>query len=67
MAWNRRTDKYVPDHDVERWEEIIEEQVYASEIVRYLLDNWFGIDDKATFLYDLAQDYDVELTEEEDD
>lgn len=67
MAWNRRTDKYVSDVNVDRWEEIVRENIYQSDIVDYLLNHWFDIDSKATFLYDIAKDYEVELTEEEED
>ena len=67
MAYNRRTDRYVSEENVGRWEDIVRENIYQSEIVDYLLNNWFDIDNKATFLYDIANDYEVELTEEEED
>ena len=67
MAYNRRTDRYVSEENVGRWEDIVRENIYQSEIVDYLLNNWFDIDNKATFLYDIAHDYEVELTEEEED
>ena len=67
MAWNKRTERFVDEVNVNRWQEIVEENIYASDIVSYLLNNWFDCDDKATFLYDIANEYEVELTEEEED
>lgn len=67
MALNRRTDEYVSAETLYRWEGIVRENISQSNIVDYPLHNWFSSDDKATFLYDLATDYEVELTEEEED
>ena len=69
MAWNHRTDEPVLDEDVSEWENRIKEEISPTDIVHYLFDNWFGIDDKTTFLYDLAEEYGVELpvTEEDED
>ena len=60
MAWNRKTESYVSDDDVDNWERILRNTFTAEEFLHELIlclsDN-----DKATFFSWIAQDYDIEL------